>query len=120
MKTPLFMLTAAALSLVAAAAQASPREVKDFLERAQTEAEARVAAAKIALGAQGVQVSGSVSTEGRLYGVHVIGTSGSRDTDAAVEQALARLQLDGVPPVLGGAKVTLSLHPSAMVQAQAH
>ena len=119
MKTPLFMISAAVLSLAAAGAQAATSAAQAFLDRAQAQAEARLMAAKVEVGPQPVQVRGWLTSDGRLSGVHVVGASGSRDTDLRVEQALNRLQLADVPPLMSGSTITLVLRASTLTQAQA-
>src|SRR5512146_451822 len=92
MKAQLLMLSAAGLLLAAPAAFATPdREVQAFVDHAQSAAQARLLAAGVGEPAAITKVRGVIGADGRLSGVHVVGASGSRETDFAVERALRRL-----------------------------
>lgn len=110
MKTSFFVLGAAALLLTSGAARAAPeRPLQSFLDRAEAQAQSLAVAAGCNLDAQAIQVRAYIGPEGRLKSVQVVGSSGSRDTDRAVEQSLRHLQLENVPDQLIDAKLTFFL-----------
>jgi TonB family protein len=108
MKTQLLAMGAAALvALSSTAALASPdAQVQTFLKKVEAQADGRLAAAGVDLTGRTVTVKATVDAEGLLYGVHVVRSSGSRDADYAVEQALHRLRVNDAPTQLAGADVT--------------
>lgn len=111
MKTQLLALGAAGLlALSASVAHASPdAQVQSFLKKVEAQADGRLAAAGVDLAGRTVTVKATVDAEGFLYGVHVVRSSGSRDADYAVEQALHRLRVNDAPAQLAGADVTFVL-----------
>lgn len=120
MKAQLLMLSAAGLLLAAPAAFATPdREVQAFVDHAQSAAQARLLAAGVGEPAAITKVRGVIGADGRLSGVHVVGASGSRETDFAVERALRRLDVGEPPTALIGAQLTLDLGPASPAPASA-
>ena len=110
MKIPLFVFGAAAFLLTSGAAQASPDgRLQSFLDRAEAQAQSIAVAAGCDLDAQAIKVRAYIDAEGRLKSVQVVGSSGSRDTDRAVEQSLRHLQLADVPGELIDANLTFLL-----------
>jgi TonB family protein len=121
MKTQLLALGAAGfLALSATLAQASPdAQVQSFLKKVEAQADGRLAAAGVDLTGRTVTVKATVDSEGLLYGVHVVRSSGSRDADFAVEQALHRLRVNDTPTELAGADVTFVID-HGLQQASTH
>ena len=118
MKAKLCLLAAAASLLTGATAHAAPTTVDQFLDGARASAEQQLVTAGVDLKAP-VTVKGYISGDGRLRSVHVVRSSGSRDADYAVTQALRKMPVKDVPPLLVGASVTLALGQPAVVQAKA-
>jgi TonB family protein len=118
MKAQLLVLSAASLLFAASASHAAPSELQQYLDRAHAQADQTLAAASVPLNAP-VTVRAYVGGDGRLNNVHVVGSSGSRDTDYAVEQALKRLAVAGAPTPLVGATIKLTLGEAPIVQAKA-
>jgi TonB family protein len=111
MKTQLLAFSAAALvALSSTAALARPdSQVTSFLKKVEAQADGRLAAAGVDLAGRKVTVKATVDADGLLYGVHVVRSSGSRDADYAIEQALHRLRVNDAPAQLAGADVTFVL-----------
>ena len=105
----LLSLTAAGF-LLAAPSQAAPApEVRQFLDHSGQKANARLVKAGVSLAGQTADVRATVGSDGRLMGLRVVRSSGSRDTDAAIEKALNRLRVEAPPALLAGAQVTLAV-----------
>ena len=122
MKSHLLPFVAAAVLVAVPAANAHaapPVEVRAYLDEAVAKADARLAEAGVDLSGQSVMVRATVSSDGRLNGLSIAETTGSRDTDAAVEAALKRLRVGPAPAQLAGRGVTLTLGSGAIVQAKA-
>jgi hypothetical protein len=102
------LLSAAGFVLAATAAAASPA-ADDYLAHVRAEAQARLAATHVELGSQTIGVTATVGADGRLRAVHLARSTGSRDTDFAVEKALKNLDAGSPPTVLIGANVTVAL-----------
>ena len=111
------MLSAAALIAFAAAAQAAPRDVRNYLERAGEAAAAQVAAAGVDVG-EGLDVQARVSSDGRLTGVRVVRSSGSLETDEKATLALRRLRISAPPNSLIGVDVTVAVSKAALETAR--
>jgi TonB family protein len=118
MKAQLLMLSAAGLLFAASASRAAPSELQQYLDRAHAQADQTLAAASVPLPGP-VTVRAYVGGDGRLNNLHVVRSSGSRDTDYAVERALKRLAVAGAPTPLVGAAINLTLDGAPIVQAQA-
>jgi TonB family protein len=119
MKTQFLLLSAASLLFATHAAQAAPSDLQQFAQRAYAEAGQRLDAAHLDLSGQPVEVKAYVASGGRLNGLRVSRSSGSRDTDYAVEQALKKLTVADAPPALIGSTLTLRLGATPIVQAKA-
>jgi len=114
MKT-LLVAGVGALLFTAAAAQATT-PVQQFASRAEAQAQAKLGAAGVNLNGQSVAVRATVDGDGRLNAVHVVSSSGSHDTDAAIETALRKLTVANAPPALVGGAITLHLGTGAAEQ----
>ena len=117
MKATTVALAALALAAFGAAADASPREVRDYLARASDKAADEVAAAGVDVG-DGLGVKARVNADGRLTGIHVTKSTGSAETDQAAIKALKRLRVQGPPNMLLGADVTIVVGKAPAVQAE--
>jgi len=114
MKTSIFVLGAAALLLSSGAASASPdSRLQGFLDHAGAAAGASAAAAGGDLDRQQVKVAGYIAADGRLKSVQVTGSTGSRDTDRAIERSIRRLQFTDVASQLIDAKLTFVMGNAA-------
>ena len=103
----LLSLTAAGFLLSEPARAATAPEVRQFLDHSGQKANARLVKAGVSLAGQSADVRATVGGDGRLMGLRVVRSSGSRDTDAAIEKALNRLQVEAPPALLSGAQITL-------------
>jgi hypothetical protein len=105
-----------AVTVVTTSVRAAEAPLGAYLRGAE-----RAAAERTATGAVRVDrpmiVRGHVSADGRIYDAHVVGSSGSLETDVRVTRALRRLKTPEPPIALIGAAVRLSLEPSAVMQA---
>ncbi|HEY8004026.1 MAG TPA: hypothetical protein VIE16_07350 [Phenylobacterium sp.] len=108
MKT-LLLAGAGALLLAASAAQAAPTELQRFQDQAVAQAQAKLGAAGVDLKGQPIQVRATVGSDGHIYSAHVIGSTGSHDTDVAVEAAVKKVVVADAPPLLSGNSVVLTL-----------
>lgn len=113
MKAQLLMLSAAALLAASAPALAADREVQAFLDHAHAVADAKLVAAGVAP-ATDIKVRGTITGDGLIMGLHVVGSSGSHDNDYAVERALKRLNVGQPPTGLSGAQLTLDFAPAGL------
>jgi len=109
----------AALLFAGSAVEAATSALQQFESRAEAQAQAKLGAAGVDLTGHSVAVRAIVDGDGRLAGVHVVRSSGSRDTDASVETALRKLAVADAPPALIGAAITLNLGDAAAVQTSA-
>jgi len=107
------LLLASALLLAASAVQAAPSALQRFQNQAEAQASASLAAAGVDLKGQPVEIRATVGGDGRLNGPHVLRSTGSRDTDAAIEAAVKKVSVADAPPVLAGNSVVLTLGDSA-------
>jgi TonB family protein len=103
----------------ATTATAATTPVQQFASRAEAQAQAKLSAAGVNLNGQTVAVRAVVDGDGRLNAVHVVRSSGSHDTDAAVETALRKLTVADAPPALVGGAITLNLGSAPTDQAAA-
>jgi TonB family protein len=118
MKT-LLLAGAGALLLAATAAQAGPTELQRFQGQAEAQAQAKLGAAGVDLKGQPVEIRATVGGDGRLNGPHVVRSTGSRDTDAAVEAAVKKVSVADAPAALAGNTIVLTLGAGAGGQAGA-
>jgi TonB family protein len=114
MKVFPLMLTAAAL--IAGQAQAAPRDVRDYLQRAGDAAAGQVAAAGVDVG-EGLDVKARVDADGRLTAVRVVKSTGSLEIDQKAVKALKKLRVAGPPNSLLGADVTVAVGKGPVVVA---
>lgn len=113
MWTQRFALGALAAVLSAGVANATPNpDVQHLVDHAWTGAQTLVNGCGVDLGRSDVTVRGVIDSDRRLRSLQVIGSTTSRESDRAIERALKTLQLDPVPPLLSGAKLTLVLSAS--------
>jgi hypothetical protein len=118
MRALLLSLSAAGLLLAAPTAHAATApEVRRFLDDGAAAADARLAKAGVALAGRTADVRAVLGSDGRLMGLHVVRSSGSLETDSAIEKALNHMRVDGAPALLGGAQVTLSVGEPPIVRA---
>ena len=116
MKVLPLMLSAAALMAFGGAAQGSTRDVRDYLQRAEDAAAARVAAAGVDVG-EGLDVKARVDADGRLTAVRVVKSTGSLEIDQQAVKALKQFRVAGPPNALLGADVTIAVTKAPLVQA---
>ena len=119
MKLKILLLSAAALSFAASASQATDSETQYYSARAQARLPSLLRAARIDSTVRSVSVRATVDPEGRLTGMKVLRSSGSRDTDSAVETVLRKLVRTDPPLGLNDGAVTLNLNPAPIVEARA-
>lgn len=122
MKTQALMLAAAALlaATAARAATGGPAYVDQFINREETQAQARLAAAGVDLNGRTATVQVTVNGDG-LDGAHVVRSSGSVATDDAIASALRKFPIDSnfdIPTELIGSDITLDLGQPSAVQDQ--
>ena len=91
MKAQVFLLSAAALVFAASATWAAPSESQRYADRAKADAQSLLRATPLDLRGQSVSVRAKVDLDGRLTGMEVVRSSGSRDTDVAVETVLKKV-----------------------------
>jgi TonB family protein len=120
MKSHHFLAGAAAVLLAASQANAAPTELQSYVDRAQTKADVLLNAAGVDLQSRSVSVRATVAADGRLAGVSVVRSSGSRDVDHSVETVLRKLLVTDAPVGLIGGTVTLNVGGAPMQSAQAH
>lgn len=116
MKATTLALSALAIATFGVGAQASPREVRDYLARASDKAAEEVAEAGVDVGT-GLGVKAQVNADGRLTGIRVTTSTGSAETDQAAVKALKKLRVQSPPNALLGADVTLAVGKAATEQA---
>jgi TonB family protein len=120
MKAQLLMLGAAASLLAATTSRAATdRQVQDFVEHAQAQAQSSLDTCGVNLSGRPVAVSGYIDPQGRLKSVRVVSSTGSAAADETVALALRRLHLADVPPQLVEAKLTFFLRQNELAQAKA-
>lgn len=109
MKAQLLMLSVAGLLWTADASPREPAAVKAYIDRAEQVATTKLAAAGVNLNGPAT-VTGFVDSAGRLSAVQLVRSSGSRDADEAIEDALKHVTFED-PTAAGllGARVTLTL-----------
>jgi TonB family protein len=119
MKLNLIVLSAAFL-FAASASHATPSESERYADWAHAKSESLLRAAGVAADTQPVSVRASVSLGGKITGIRVLHSSGSRDTDAAVVAVLEKIIRSKPPSGLVDGAVTLNVGEGAIVQADAH
>ena len=92
MKTHAFLLTAAALVLAASSTWAAPSESQRYVDRAKADAQSLLRASRLdLLKGQSVTVRAKVDVDGRVVGMQVVRSSGSRAADLAAETLLKKV-----------------------------
>jgi TonB family protein len=109
---------AAALVLGASQAHAASTEFQSYVERAEAKADTMLRAAGVDIEAQSVAVRVTVSPDGRLTGARVVRSSGSPETDHAVETVLRKIVATNAPLGLVDGAVTLNLGRTPLLQAR--
>lgn len=117
MKALACLLPAAALVAFGATAQASTRDVRDYLDRAGTAAAKQVSQAGVDVG-PGLDVKARVNSDGRLSGLRVVKSSGSAEIDQKAVAALKRLKVSAPPNALLGADITVAVGKEPVAHAQ--
>jgi len=111
MKTTLLILVilgAAGLLFAAPASHAAPSDLQRYADRAGARAQTLLAAPGLDFRAQHVSVSASVDEDGHLSSIRVVRSSGSPQTDRAVEAVLRKIVIAEALIGLTGAAVTLN------------
>ena len=117
MKALPLVLSAAAVLAFGAVANAAPRDVRDYLDRAGRAAAKQVARAGVDVG-PGLDVKGRVNSDGSLSSLRVVKSSGSLETDQKAVAALKRLRVPAPPNALLGADVTVAVAKEPVLAAQ--
>lgn len=117
MNAKLFAVSAAVLSLAAATVQAAPNPaVQAFLDDAYSQAKAQLGGVDLSHGV--VKVRAHVHGDGRLTGVRVVKSSGSRDADERVVGAVKQVRVRQAPLPLIGSQVDFAFGPADAEAAQ--
>ena len=119
MKTQILALSAAGLVFAASASHAAPSELQRYAEQAQAKAHVLLSATGLDFTARSVSVRASIDPDGRLGKLQVVRSSGSRDTDLAVEAVLKKVVASNAPLQLTDGAVTLNVTGAPIVQAKA-
>lgn len=119
MNIKVLLLGAAALSIAASTLHAAPAELPYYSARTQAKLHSLLHASGLDSEARSVSVRAFVAPDGRLTGMKVIRSSGSRDTDHAVETVLRKIVVADPPLGLDDGAVTLNLNPAPVVEATA-
>lgn len=119
MKAQFLRLSAAGFLLASATSFATASELQPVPRRTQVEADRLLSAAGVDAQAQPVSVRARIDPDGRVTGVDVLRSSGSRQTDRAVETVLKRVIRADPPLGLTDGAVTLNVGgPSARADAR--
>jgi TonB family protein len=119
MKTLLLAVAGAAL-FVASAPQAAPSESDRYAARANARAQSLLESKNIDTRGEGVSVRATVDPMGSITAIKVVRSSGSAETDRAVEAVLRRVVRADAPAGLMNGAVTLNVGKTAILQASAH
>ena len=109
MKAQLLALSAAALLLASQAHAAASAPVQHYLDDTRAAALQRLQSAGVDLSGQPAMIRAVVRSDGRLDGLRVVGTTGSRDKDDAIAEALRKMRGPDAPAELAGRELTLTL-----------
>jgi TonB family protein len=109
MKAQFLRLSAAGFLLASATSFATASELQPVPPRAQARADRLLSAAGLDAQIQPVSVRASIDPDGRVTGVSVLRSSGSRHTDRMVETVLRRVIRADPPLGLTGGAVTLNV-----------
>ncbi len=120
MKTQVFPLLITGLILAASVAHAGqPSELQSYTDRAQTHAQRLLSTAGLDGRTGSVSVRATVDPDGRLSGIQVMRSSGSRSVDIAAETVLRKVIAADPPLGLTDGAVTLNVSEAPIVQAKA-
>ncbi len=114
MKAQLLMLSAAGLLFAASASHAATSDSERYAHWAQSRADALLRERGVDLRSTSASVEATIGPDGHLTGTHVIRSSGSRETDAAMTQTLRDVLFARAPLGLVNGAVTLNLHGGAV------
>jgi hypothetical protein len=117
MKTRLFALSATATLFAAAIAAAAPSELQQYQDHANARAQLLLRHTGVYLGDQSVSVKAEVAPDGRLSGIEVVHSSGSRQTDLAVKRVLEKIVVSDPPLGLTDGAVLLKVRGIPVEQA---
>ena len=118
MNTRILALSAAGLLFAASASQAAVSELQHYTDKAQARAETLLRATGLDFNTQSVSVRATVGLDGRLSGLRVVRSSGSPDTDRAVETVLRKIVVADTPLGLTDGAVTLNVGPAPIAEAK--
>ncbi len=113
MKAQFLRLSAAGLLLASTTSFATAAELQPVPRRTQVEADRLLGAAGVDAHAQTVSVRARIDPDGRVTGVEVLRSSGSRQTDRVVEAVLKRVIRADPPVGLADGAVTLNVGGSS-------
>ena len=120
MKTQVFWLSIAGLFLAAGATHAAqPSELQSYTDRAQAHAQRLLSAAGLDGRTGSVAVRATVEPDGRLSGIRVVQSSGSRSADLAAETVLRKVIATDPPVGLTDGAVVLKVSAAPILQAKA-
>ena len=119
MKTRILMLGAAGLLFAASASLAAPTELQRYSDQARAKAQSLLDATGLDLKSQSVSVRATIDPWGRLYDMRVVRSSGSRETDLAVETVLKKVVATSAPLELTDGAVTMTVGEAPIVEAKA-
>ena len=115
-----FLVVAVGAHLLAgSAAQATTTTEQQKADRTEAQTHDRLNAAGVDLNGHSVAVRATVDGDGHLNGVRVVRSSGSRDTDAAIESAFKKQPVADAPTALIVGAITFTLGDVASEQAAA-
>lgn len=119
MKALSLTLSTAALLALAMPVGATPRDVRDYLDKAGAAAARKVAGDGVDVG-PGLDLKARVNADGRLTSLRVVKSSGSLETDQKALASLKRLRVAAPPNALLGAEVTVAVAREPVLQAHAN
>jgi len=120
MKTPVFSLFITGLILAASVAHAAqPSELQGYTDRAQAHAQRLLSTAGLDGRTVSVSIRATVDPDGRLSGVQVMRSSGSRSIDIAAETVLRKMIATDPPVGLTDGVVILKVSEAPIAQAKA-
>ncbi len=113
MKAQFLRLSAAGFLLASATSFATASELQPVPHRTQAEADRLLSAAGLDAQTQPVSIRASIDLDGRVTGVSVLRSSGSRQTDRVIEAVLKRVIRADPPLGLTDGAVTLNVGGSS-------
>lgn len=118
MKPLMLPLSLVGLLLIAPSSRAAVSELQDYIEHVQAGAHEMLRTTGFDFKGQSVTVSASFNPDGRVTGVRVVHSSGSRDADRAVETVLEKLVVADPPVGLVDGAVTLTVTGEPVIEAK--